>query len=91
MKNIVAVKPGSISKIDKEALSGAGVIVVEIENPEDLRLLVAEPLLSADELLYAAMKGVMLSNISKGEFVDVIAETIFKNCSARIDEEREPQ
>lgn len=53
---ILPVKPGSISKADKAKLSKAGVIVVEHDNPSELRLLRGHSELDSNDLLSCAMK-----------------------------------
>jgi len=57
---ILFVKPGAISSDDKTALSGAGVIVVEIENPQDVKFVRAGAELSSTELLSAAASAIAI-------------------------------
>lgn len=59
---ILPIKPNSLSKADKAALQKAGVIVIEHENPESIRLLKPNSELSASDLLIAAMRGVMAND-----------------------------
>ena len=57
--NILPVKPGAISAEDKAALRDAGVIVIEHEEPNQLRLLTPTAELSGSDMLLAAMRGVL--------------------------------
>lgn len=52
---ILFVKPGAISAADKTALHDAGVVVVEIENPQDVKLARAGFELPASGMLAAAL------------------------------------
>jgi len=52
------VKPGTLNAKDKTALRKAGVIVIEHEDPESLRLLKPCSKIDGDELLLAALRGI---------------------------------
>lgn len=53
---ILFVKPKAISPRDKKALQSAGVIVVEVEDPQSVRLLKANAELDGSAMLRAAAK-----------------------------------
>jgi hypothetical protein len=55
---ILFVKPKAISQRDKKALQSAGVIVVEVENPSDMRLTRANADLSSTQLLVCATQAI---------------------------------
>jgi hypothetical protein len=67
---LLPVKPGTLSAKDKAALSKAGVVVIEHEDPSSIRLLKPGCELSSTELLVAAMRGVMRDNGAKIAFAD---------------------
>lgn len=54
-KKILIVKPKSLSKIDKQKLSRAGHIVIECDNPLDVRMLESETGIPANEMLKCAL------------------------------------
>ena len=55
---ILFVKPKAISARDKKALQSAGVIVVEIDNPQDAKFVRAGAELSGSALLLAATQAI---------------------------------
>lgn len=81
---VLFVKPGAIKVSDKTHLRKAGVIVVEVANPEDVRFLRAEGMLGAQELpvgdlLAAAAKAINfngMSEYSKKVFGQAVAEAL---------------
>lgn len=56
---LLPVKPGSISDSNKEALCQAGVIVVEHENPSELRLLRPSSEVDSSAMLRCAMAALL--------------------------------
>lgn len=59
---ILPVKPGSVSDADKAALRAAGVLVIEHDSPNDLRLLRPSSDLQGLPLLRAAVKALKSGN-----------------------------
>lgn len=57
MAEIFVCKPGAISAEDRTALREAGVVVVELDNPADFRMVRAQPELNAGDILTAALAG----------------------------------
>lgn len=57
-QTILFVKPKAISQRDKKALRNAGVIVVEIDDPNSARLVKAAAELEGSALLRAAAKAI---------------------------------
>lgn len=55
---ILFVKPKAISAKDKKALQSAGVIVVEVENVNDVKLTRASPELAGSEILRVALRAI---------------------------------
>jgi hypothetical protein len=53
---LLPVRPGTLSAKDKKALSNAGVIVIEHERPQELRLIKPHAELDSGDLFVAAMK-----------------------------------
>jgi len=53
---ILPVRPGTLSAKDKRALSAAGVVVVEHENPAEVRLLRPAADLDSSAMLLCAMR-----------------------------------
>ena len=52
--SILFVKPGAISEKDKRACKGAGIIVIEIENPADTKFIRAHAEIESSTLLSLA-------------------------------------
>lgn len=78
---ILFVKPGAIRADDKAALATAGVIVVEVENPQDVKLVRAHAELSGGEMLLAAAKAIEAAGSTgspKWEFGNAIARAIIE-------------
>jgi hypothetical protein len=58
MTQVLVTKPNALTSADKCALRKAGVVPIEADNPEDVRLIQTEgPALAHDDMLYAAMVG----------------------------------
>lgn len=55
---ILFVKPKAISADDKASLKEAGVVVIEVANPHEVKLIRASSELSGGELLQAAAKAI---------------------------------
>lgn len=51
---VLFAKPGAVKAADKRALSKAGIIVVEIEDPHDVKFVRAQTELPMGDLLAAA-------------------------------------
>lgn len=56
---LLPVKPGTLNAKDKKALSAAGIIVIEHDHPEEIRLLRPGAELESSDLLRCAMAGLM--------------------------------
>jgi hypothetical protein len=55
---VLFVRPKSISKADRAALRKAGVVVVEVDNPSEVRFLRPSQEISGGALLVAAAKAI---------------------------------
>lgn len=74
---ILFVKPKAIKAGDKTALRRAGVIVIEVANPADMRFVRAHAELTGSEMLTAAMKAIsenQYSYAAKTKFAEMIIE-----------------
>jgi len=60
--SILFVKPKAISHADKKALKSAGVIVVELDDPSNVKFIRAGAELNSTELLNVAMQAVSKSS-----------------------------
>lgn len=82
---VLFVKPGSIRPSDKGRLHKAGVIVVEVENPDDVKFVRAQSCLGAQELphgdiLTAAAKAIQRAG---GVATDYFGQELAKAILAR--------
>lgn len=59
---ILFVKPTAISSADKRALAKAGVVVVEVANPQDVKLVKANTEIDGSEMLMCAAKAIKQGN-----------------------------
>lgn len=74
---ILFVKPKAISVKDKKALQGAGVIVVEVDDPSSVKLVRAHSELSSGALLSAAAAAIQNGNWNvKNAFAEAICAAI---------------
>ena len=74
MAQILVVKPGTLNNLDKSALRKSGVICVEAENPNEVKLIQPDGLeLAAGDLFLAAMRG-----INNGSFPDAARNAFAK-------------
>lgn len=61
-KSILIVRPASLDDATRAAFAEAGVLIVEAVNPDDVRLLTAEPMpLSGSDMLCAAIGAIASS------------------------------
>lgn len=59
MTQILVTKPGVLNQRDRSALRKAGVVCVEADRPEEVRLIQAEgPALSGDDMLVAVLTAI---------------------------------
>lgn len=73
---ILFVKPGAISKEDKALLVAAGIVVVEIEKPQDAKFVRAAAELDGNELLRCAMEGMRGYDTAARDFGKAIIAAI---------------
>lgn len=71
---ILFVKPKAITAKDKKALQGAGVIVVEVDDPQSVKLTRAHAEIEGSDLLMAAVEAIKVSGLAsvKEKFVELI-------------------
>jgi len=78
-------KPDTLNQRDKAALRRAGVVVVEADNPSDVKLIQANGAeLSSGDMLYAA-----ISAIAKDRYTDNVAQALPKIMAQMLDDARE--
>ena len=80
---IIPCKPGTISAEDKVTLRDNGVIVIECESPETLRMISAEQVVTGTRMLYAAMKGLQRSDNAKQDFAHEIYKQVCESWEKR--------
>lgn len=81
---ILFVKPKAISQRDKKALKTAGVLVVEVANVADVKLVRAHAELSGSDLLLSALAAIKNSgDYSKKLFSDAICAAIDATTKAK--------
>jgi hypothetical protein len=76
MAEVLFVKPGAIRARDRKALSDAGVVVVEIENPADAKFTRAGQELPHGALLVCAMHAILANTYVHEVFGKAVAEAI---------------
>lgn len=68
MKQLLIVKPGSISSKDKEKLTKAGYLLIEHPFPGDVRIVTQIDGLNGDVLMQALVAGASYDSYSRGLF-----------------------
>jgi hypothetical protein len=93
MAQILVTKPGALNQRDKATLRKSGVVVVEVDDPANVKLLdVSGSALSGDQITLAALKALS----SKGVFASdlretlpaIIADMLASSLELQIEEER---
>lgn len=79
--NILVTRPGTLDQKDKELLRESGVIVVEADNPDDVRFLRPEADLAHGDMLYAAMQAIACGTLDnqKEKFANAMAAIVKAN------------
>ena len=79
--NILVTKPKTLNRKDKDLLRESGVIVVEAENPEEVRFLRPEADLAHGDMLYAAMQAIACGTLEnqKEKFANAMAALVKAN------------
>ena len=74
---IMPIRHGSLSPNDKKKLADAGVIVIERDHPDSLKILRPSSVLNSDDIALAALKALTgkssLTNEARSEFAFLIA------------------
>lgn len=78
---ILPVRPGTLDAYDKGELRKIGVVVIEHENPEELRLLKPMMEVSGSALLAAALKALMIPG---GNYVNTAQQQFAKEVAAKV-------
>ena len=85
MTQILVTKPDTLNQRDKAALRRAGVVVIEADNPSDVKLIQANGAeLSGGDMLYAA-----ISAIAKDQYTGNVAQTFPKIMAQMMKDARE--
>lgn len=86
MAEILVVRPKTLNAADKKALRVAGVVVVEANDPTEVRFLRADSELSSGDLCVAAMNALSKSsniNNEHGLFVKLVSAALERRQSER--------
>lgn len=76
---IIAVKPNSLSSKDKEKLTKKGYIVIEMEDPDSLRIIEPEAPIEVHDYYMAALQALNLGTSSDcARFVSNLYERLKK-------------
>lgn len=84
---ILFVKPRAISKADKAILKEAGVIVIEVANPADVKFTRAHAEISGSALLTAALRAISTNTYSRAsieKFGSLVIEAFLADTSQKI-------
>lgn len=73
---VLFVKPRAIKSADKRALRDAGIIVVEVENPADIKFTRAETELPCGDLLAIAAGAIAKFQYARESFGRAVAEAL---------------
>ena len=80
MTQILVAKPGTLTAADRKVLRSAGVIVVQVENPSEVRLIAAEGVsVNSDDLLFAALTGCSYASGAQALFAKELLSIITKS------------
>lgn len=83
MTQVLVTKPGVLTAADKRMLRKAGVVPVEAESPEEVRLLQTEgPALGCDDLLFAAITAISRDRFSSNT-TDMFAKLLAHHMEQR--------
>lgn len=89
MTKVLVVKPQTLTVADKRKLRNAGVVAVEAERPDEVRLLQTEgPAMSGDELLFAAVRACNTSSTSQMKLAEEMLAAL-NRARAKIEAEHE--
>lgn len=86
-KQVMIIKPGTVSGKDKEKLSKSGYVVIEHPEPDNVKIIMPVSEIRGDDLMMAALFGLQNSSISKQYFAEELwkrlkqNETLIKNTS----------
>lgn len=84
---ILFVKPRAISKVDKAILKEAGVIVIEVANPADVKFTRAHAEISGSALLTAALRAISTNtyaSASISKFGALIIEAFLADTNQKV-------
>lgn len=63
MKQIIIVKPGSISKANKKLLTNEGHVIIEHANPQEVRFVSSIEGIQGDEIVQSLIEGIASATI----------------------------
>jgi hypothetical protein len=79
LKQVMVVKPNTITDEDKEVLAQSNIIVIECENPDDVKLLTFYDGVRGDDFLMSLIKGVAQGGTyTKEKFCNELFERLCK-------------
>ena len=80
---ILFVKPKAISNADKKALRSAGVIIVEIDNPTEVKFVRAGYEIGGSEMLQCAARAISHSEHAEKLFGKIVAAYLSEGGDAK--------
>lgn len=85
---ILFVKPGAIKGDDKDRLTAAGVVVIEIDDPQNVKLVRAHAELPQSELLEAAATAISSPGAGRNSLNEIRIAFAENICKAIINKSR---
>lgn len=79
---LLPIKPGVLDSYDKQELKKVGIIVLEVENPEEIKLIRPTIELSANQLTRSAIEALMElcdGSLTHSRFVRSLGKAILGN------------
>lgn len=83
MTQVMLARQGAVSDRDREELRVAGIVLVEVENPDDVRFLATEEAINSGDMLYAALTGCSCSKEAQSKFTTTLLDTIVASRAAK--------
>lgn len=76
-KQIVVIKPNSMSPKDKEKLTKAGYVVVEYPNPEEVNIISEASLTVSNDIIVSCALKAIAKGISASNVKDIFCEEMY--------------
>lgn len=66
---VLALKPGQLDAVDRRALRNAGIVVIEVDNPEAVRFMRPAAEISSTEMLAIALRAIKNSGSFAAQYL----------------------